>query len=131
MGAWGVAPTENDGALDWLGEHVHQALAGRIKDTLEAFLEETGDAEEDEAEAAAALLVDTTVDPEHHRFRTLDLRYDAKIGGLWDLAMRAVDKMIADDWPANWNVPEDKLAALNELRSELERVRQAGAELPT
>src|SRR5262245_62984985 len=105
MGAWGVRPMENDAACDWVGEHVEQHLLGLIEKTLNAFLHGSDDIyiEEEEAETCAALLVDFTSSTTKWKYHTVDLRYWAKARGLWDLAIQAVDKLIADEWWKGWS----------------------------
>jgi hypothetical protein len=54
MGAWGVAPWDNDSAADWFGDLFDEIpLAARVEETLNADPEEYAE----EIRAAAALLI--------------------------------------------------------------------------
>ena len=122
MGAWGYRPFENDAALDWMGEWVEPPLIRAIQRTLRAYLKGSDEEiEEEAAEGAAALLFDLTSDTSRTKYKSLNLRHETKTRKLWALAIRAIDKMIADDWPNGFNDPARKLEALNELRADLER----------
>jgi hypothetical protein len=129
VGAWGVQPTENDSALDWLGEQVEDRLTELIDKTLRAYLDGWDDIEEYEAEAAMALLLDGTLDLPQLKYRTLNLRYTANVRGLWDLATRAVDRMLEEDWANGWNDPDAKIAALRALRADVERAREQSKDM--
>ena len=121
MGTWGYRPFENDMAMDWLADQVEQAMANAIDAALRAYLDNPKDEVVAEAEAAAALLVDCAINAKCGKYASFNIAYRAKPHQLWDLAIRAVDKMIADAWYRDFTSPAEKFATLNELRAELQQ----------
>lgn len=96
-------------------------LCDAIQRTLRAFLDGSDtQITEMQAEVAAALLVDCTSTKTYTKYETIDIQTIAVKRDLWNLAIAAVDKMIASDWPSKWDEPKDKLAVLVELRGDLQ-----------
>jgi hypothetical protein len=122
MGAWSVQPMQNDAALDWMYKHVSQHLLDEIESTLK--IQQHGSGREEEAEAAAALLVDCTSGAARTRYRTIDLSYEANSRGLWALAVKVVDAISRSEWVDDWKEPQKKVDALKELKAELERAEE-------
>jgi hypothetical protein len=85
--------------------------------------------EEEEAETCAALLVDFTSSATKWRYHTVDLRYWVKAKGLWDLAIKVVDKLIADEWWRGWSDEQQKLDVLKELRADLESAKEESKDM--
>jgi hypothetical protein len=110
---------------------VEQHLLGVIEKTLNGFLHGFDDVyiEEEEAETCSALLVDFTSSATKWRYHTVDLRYWAKAKGLWDLAIKVMDKLIAGEWLKSWSDEEKKLDVLKELRADLESVKEENKEM--
>ena len=124
MGAWGVQPMQNDSAYNWIGSRVRPRLAEVVEATLRAYLDGADEnIEEEEAETAVAMLVDCTNDSQM-KYKTVDIRFEAKSEGLWDLAIQVVDKMIEEDWASSWKDPDKKRQVLNELKSELVKIKE-------
>jgi hypothetical protein len=120
MGASGVKPMQNDTANDWVAANVAQPLCAAIEKALRGFLAGSDPpVTEEEAEVAAALLVDCTSSKTITTYKTINLRKQAALLELWDLAIAAVDRILGSDWPGKWRDPEAKRAVLAELRQDL------------
>ncbi len=129
MGAWGYEPMQNDEALEWLANEVEAPLLTAIKETLQAYLDQTeqDDVKTIEAEAAAALLVDLTGDHakmKYIHFNSGYLGYEVKKSELWSLATKVVAKIIEQEaWLSGWDEPEQKRQVLKLLLSDLQRIQ--------
>jgi hypothetical protein len=128
MGAWGYGPMDNDWAWDWIAYQVATPLVQAIKNSLEAYLEESevNDVRKHECEAAAGLLVDLTHYCQAMKYSSIEIRYQAEQENLWDLAIRAIKKMMKEKvWISVWDEPKQKVEALRELISELRIANKA------
>src|SRR5690242_16862429 len=119
MGAWGEDPMQNDTALDWLRARVEEPLAATIGDTQAAYLD--GTAQPAEAEAAVALLVDYSGASTSARYHSIDIGPEAEERGLWDLAEKVVNRLLAESaWIDSWLDPATKVEALKALRDDVQ-----------
>lgn len=128
MGVWGYEAMENDLALEWLANEVEAPLLAKMKQAFNAYLEQTekGDLRMIEAEAAAALLIDLTGDHAKLKYTPFSngfFAHQAKEDQLWSLAAMVITKLLTEeDWLNGWSEPRLKQQALQELRSELQRI---------
>lgn len=125
MGAWGEDPMQNDTALDWLRARVEEPLAATIADTLAGYL--YGTAMPAEAEAAVALLIDYSGSSSGARYRGIDVGPEAEERGLWELAEKVVNQLLADSsWIDTWLDPATKLESLKALLDEVKDRAKVG-----
>jgi hypothetical protein len=125
MGAWGEDAMQNDTALDWLRAHVEEPLAATIAETMNGYLQ--GRTPPAEAEAAVALLIDHSGTPGAGRYRAIDLGPAAEERGLWDLAEKVVNRLLADSsWIDTWLEPAIKVDALKALLDDVQGREKVG-----
>jgi hypothetical protein len=108
MGAMGFGPIESDSAADWVAKHVAAPLFDAIQTTLQAYLGETEAVSEEEAEVAAAVLVDCTSSATVTKYGTItnSTTSEAIRRDLWILAIAAIDNSLRSAGRRNGTIPK-------------------------
>jgi len=114
---------QNDAACEWVGNEIEGHIIKTTSSILRGYCDGTMTDYESEVEGAAALVFVCTSSTTTKKYNVLSFHYQASTLGLFDLAIKAVDKLIEDGWWREWKKPKEKLAALEELRQDLRTAR--------
>lgn len=125
MGAWDTGAFDNDGAGDWVADLRHATPAerpGLLLDALRNVTDEPEYVENDTAQAALAAAAVVAAARPGPPIELPDFLADGALAlppGLDDLAVRALDRIMAEDseWHELWSDSESAEAAFTEVRT--------------